>query len=157
MLTHSILDGCDGELARLKFMQSRRGAMLDFWGDNIVHVAVLPALAVGVEQCAVARGVAADPRRRGDGRRRSASAALMFRHTVEDSALPEAWSGRLVGALASRDFIYVVVLLSGIRPRALVPGGRLRRHAGLRALRPASRRATWPRLVIGVLLLYSEC
>ena len=39
-----------------------------------------------------------------------ASATLMFRHTVEDSALPEAWSGRLAGA--SRDFIYVVVLLS---------------------------------------------
>src|SRR2546429_9887154 len=39
-LAHSVLDGCDGELARLKFQQSRRGAILDFWGDNTVHVAV---------------------------------------------------------------------------------------------------------------------
>src|SRR5262249_50439557 len=39
-LAHSILDGCDGELARLKFMQSPRGAILDFWGDNVVHVGV---------------------------------------------------------------------------------------------------------------------
>src|SRR6185295_18996866 len=28
LLAHSILDGCDGELARLKFLQSRRGAAL---------------------------------------------------------------------------------------------------------------------------------
>ncbi|HVQ78134.1 MAG TPA: CDP-alcohol phosphatidyltransferase family protein, partial [Candidatus Binatia bacterium] len=35
-LTHSILDGCDGELARLKFLESPAGAALDFWGDNIV-------------------------------------------------------------------------------------------------------------------------
>src|SRR5437773_750635 len=39
-LLHSILDGCDGELARLKFHESRFGAALDFWGDNAVHVAV---------------------------------------------------------------------------------------------------------------------
>jgi phosphatidylglycerophosphate synthase len=31
-LAHSILDGCDGELARLKFLESRTGALLDFWG-----------------------------------------------------------------------------------------------------------------------------
>ena len=36
-LAHSILDGCDGELARLKFQQSRWGGVLDFWGDNVVH------------------------------------------------------------------------------------------------------------------------
>src|SRR2546426_3192414 len=38
-LAHSILDGCDGELARLKFQHSRWGAVLDFWCDNVVHVA----------------------------------------------------------------------------------------------------------------------
>src|SRR5207247_11336043 len=46
-LTHSILDGCDGELARLKFLESRAGAVLDFWGDNLVHVAVFGCMAVG--------------------------------------------------------------------------------------------------------------
>src|SRR5262249_17365359 len=39
-LLHSIVDGCDGELARLKFQESRYGGILDFWGDNIVHVAI---------------------------------------------------------------------------------------------------------------------
>ena len=39
-LFHSITDGCDGELARLKYMESRRGGLLDYWGDNVVHAAV---------------------------------------------------------------------------------------------------------------------
>jgi 1L-myo-inositol 1-phosphate cytidylyltransferase / CDP-L-myo-inositol myo-inositolphosphotransferase len=46
-LLHSIVDGCDGELARLKFQESRVGALLDFWGDNIVHVAVFGCIAIG--------------------------------------------------------------------------------------------------------------
>ena len=43
---HSVLDGCDGELARLKFAESRRGGLLDFWGDNVVHSAVFLAIAL---------------------------------------------------------------------------------------------------------------
>jgi phosphatidylglycerophosphate synthase len=39
-LLHSITDGCDGELARLKYMESSWGGLLDYWGDNIVHAAV---------------------------------------------------------------------------------------------------------------------
>jgi phosphatidylglycerophosphate synthase len=46
-LLHSIVDGCDGELARLRFQESRYGGILDFWGDNVVHVAVFGCLAVG--------------------------------------------------------------------------------------------------------------
>ncbi len=45
-LLHSILDGCDGELARLKFQESRLGGILDFWGDNVVHVSVFSAFAL---------------------------------------------------------------------------------------------------------------
>jgi phosphatidylglycerophosphate synthase len=44
---HSIVDGCDGELARLRFQESRWGGLLDFWGDNLVHIAVYAAIAVG--------------------------------------------------------------------------------------------------------------
>jgi phosphatidylglycerophosphate synthase len=109
-LTHSILDGCDGELARLKFLESRWGAVLDFWGDNVVHVAVFAALAIQWSWSAEAAWPLIFGATAIAGT--LASATLMFRHTVEDSALPEAWSGRLAGALASRDFIYVVVLLS---------------------------------------------
>jgi len=46
-LLHSIVDGCDGELARLKFQESKFGGLLDFWGDNIVHVAIFACLAFG--------------------------------------------------------------------------------------------------------------
>ena len=53
-LTHSILDGCDGELARIRFQQSRFGGLLDYWGDNVVHSAVFFALA-----CEWSRRVAA--------------------------------------------------------------------------------------------------
>ena len=43
-LAHSILDGCDGEIARIKFLESKFGGVLDFWGDNIVHAAVFYAI-----------------------------------------------------------------------------------------------------------------
>jgi len=46
-LTHSILDGCDGELARLKFREWRGGALLDICGDNLVHAAVFLCMAIG--------------------------------------------------------------------------------------------------------------
>src|SRR5262249_56463750 len=46
-LLHSIVDGCDGELARLKFQESRYGGIADFWGDNIVHVAIFGCIAIG--------------------------------------------------------------------------------------------------------------
>lgn len=46
-MMHSILDGCDGELARLKFQESRFGGLLDFAGDNVVHVAVFFCMAYG--------------------------------------------------------------------------------------------------------------
>jgi phosphatidylglycerophosphate synthase len=49
-LLTSILDGCDGEVARAKNMSSRLGGWLDFWGDNVVHVAVFWGLGVGLQK-----------------------------------------------------------------------------------------------------------
>src|SRR5215813_7720309 len=46
-LAHSILDGCDGELARLKFQESRFGGIIDYWGDNVVHIVVFACMAIG--------------------------------------------------------------------------------------------------------------
>ena len=46
-LAHSILDGCDGELARLRFQESRFGGIIDYWGDNVVHIVVFACMAVG--------------------------------------------------------------------------------------------------------------
>ncbi|MEJ5301618.1 MAG: NTP transferase domain-containing protein [Thermodesulforhabdaceae bacterium] len=45
-LFSSIFDGCDGELARLRFQKSRLGAWLDVTTDNIVHWVLFTALTV---------------------------------------------------------------------------------------------------------------
>src|SRR6185369_12242163 len=44
---HSVLDGCDGELARVRFQESDFGAVLDFWSDNLVHLALFGCMAWG--------------------------------------------------------------------------------------------------------------
>jgi phosphatidylglycerophosphate synthase len=44
---HSVLDGCDGELARIRFQESPLGASIDFWGDNLVHLSLFGCLAIG--------------------------------------------------------------------------------------------------------------
>ncbi len=46
-VAHSVLDGCDGELARLTYRESRLGGLLDFIGDNLVHVAVFGCMGWG--------------------------------------------------------------------------------------------------------------
>jgi phosphatidylglycerophosphate synthase len=42
-----ILDGVDGELARLKMMESRFGARLDVVTDNLVHLALFVGIMIG--------------------------------------------------------------------------------------------------------------
>ena len=111
-LAHSILDGCDGELARLKFAESRRGAILDFWGDNLVHIAVFGCIAVGWTLATgsvwpLALGAVTITSGLG-------SAACVFRRTVLDvvSGREASMTDRLTEAFTHRDFIYLVVALS---------------------------------------------
>jgi 1L-myo-inositol 1-phosphate cytidylyltransferase / CDP-L-myo-inositol myo-inositolphosphotransferase len=134
-LLTSILDGCDGEVARAKKMTSRLGGWLDLWGDNVVHVAIFGGLGLGL---------AADT---GDATYRRLglaavvgtllSAALasyqtylktrraglrdgqsLFTSVVGDASRLKgapAWERRLAGlsdALARRDFVYGVVFLA---------------------------------------------
>ncbi len=47
-ILHSIVDGCDGELARLRFQETKIGSWLDFLGDNLVHVAVFFCIGLGL-------------------------------------------------------------------------------------------------------------
>ncbi len=110
-LAHSILDGCDGELARLKFMESPAGAVLDFWGDNLVHVAVFGSMALGwslargavwpllVGVVAVASTVAT-------------ASLLAHRFTGMAPAGSVGLGARLADTLAHRDFIYLIVVLA---------------------------------------------
>jgi phosphatidylglycerophosphate synthase len=111
-LTHSILDGCDGELARLKFMESPHGAILDFWGDNLVHVAVFGCMSVGLSfdreaAWPLALGVLTVLATLG-------AAALESSPIMQDAAVggDASWTARLAEAFSSRDFIYLVVVMS---------------------------------------------
>jgi phosphatidylglycerophosphate synthase len=119
-LLHSILDGCDGELARLRFQESRYGGLLDFWGDNVVHVAIFAAIAAGWYRAAggawaVLCGVAAVAGT-------IASAAFVFRTTMSEpkkgplftsvANSTESPFSRVTDALSGRDFIYLVLILS---------------------------------------------
>jgi len=111
-LLHSILDGCDGEIARLKFLESSGGAALDFWGDNAVHVAVFSCMALGwsfasgspwplfLGVVAVASTLVA--------------AFAVEPHKVTLPTLPAARSAgaRMADALANRDFIYLIIALA---------------------------------------------
>ncbi len=121
LLTHSILDGCDGELARLKFQQSRYGGILDFWGDNIVHGVIFACMAIGWSRAAealwpLALGAAALLGTFGSAgfvywhaMRRKSSDGPLF---TSVSNAPESRFTRLLDSLARRDFIYLVLALA---------------------------------------------
>jgi phosphatidylglycerophosphate synthase len=120
-LAHSILDGCDGELARLRFQESRLGGIIDYWGDNVVHIVVFGCMAVGWSLSVAALwplllGVAASLGNLG-------SAGLVYwrvMHTKKDSGplftsvatVPGDALSRMLDAASRRDFIYLVVILA---------------------------------------------
>jgi len=111
-LAHSILDGCDGELARLKFMESPRGAILDFWGDNVVHVGVFACMAVGLclaqdATWPLALGALTVLATLGAAARQSR--AIMLDTAVGADAT---WIARFAEAFSHRDFIYLVIALA---------------------------------------------
>jgi phosphatidylglycerophosphate synthase len=110
-LAHSILDGCDGELARLKFQESRAGAVFDFWGDNLVHVAVFACMAVG---WSVASGNAWPLVLGGITIVSALGTATLSARRFIGGVAPDAAStaGRLAEALSHRDFIYLIVALA---------------------------------------------
>jgi 1L-myo-inositol 1-phosphate cytidylyltransferase / CDP-L-myo-inositol myo-inositolphosphotransferase len=120
-LLHSIVDGCDGELARLKFQESKYGGILDFWGDNIVHVAVFGCMAVGWAQSAAGTwplwlGAAAIITTLGSAslvywrqlRRKEGSGPLF----TSVSAVSDDPLAGMLDAASRRDFIYIVPILA---------------------------------------------
>ena len=111
-LAHSILDGCDGEIARLKFLESRDGAVLDFWGDNLVHQSIFTCMAIGWSLASHASwplllGVLAVAGTLG-------AAAIAARRFINGEALVGADRAlaRLVDAFSHRDFIYLILALA---------------------------------------------
>jgi 1L-myo-inositol 1-phosphate cytidylyltransferase / CDP-L-myo-inositol myo-inositolphosphotransferase len=120
-LAHSILDGCDGELARLKFQQSRWGGVLDFWGDNVVHIVIFACMAVGWSLAAgslwpLALGAGAVLGTLGSAgfvywrlMRLKDGADTLFTSVSES---PDRSLTRLLDSASRRDFIYLVILLA---------------------------------------------
>ena len=122
---HSVLDGCDGELARVRFQESPLGSDLDFWGDNLVHLALFSCLGYGfwrtgngVHTLVLAAIADAGV---------LASAFTAWKHRIArraergpetgvvdqlDGDGLESKLSRLENALAQRDFIYLLVLLA---------------------------------------------
>ena len=129
---HSTLDGCDGELARLRFQESPLGGVLDFWGDNLVHAALFTCLGLGLSRAQSSRLPALLGLLAAAGA--SASAALAYLHNrrkaVERAAAGPFFKGvgeaapgaaeaekRLAAAqdaLAQRDFVYLLVVLAAV-------------------------------------------
>ena len=120
-LAHSILDGCDGELARLRFQESRFGGIIDYWGDNVVHIVVFACMAVGWslsigQSWPLLLGIAAALGNLG-------SAWFVYwrtMHTKKDSGplftsvatMPGQTLAKMLDAASRRDFIYLVLILA---------------------------------------------
>lgn len=123
---HSVLDGCDGELARVRFQESAFGSDLDFWGDNLVHLALFTCLGVGfwfsghshtLALAAVADvGVLASAWTAwGHRRARRGESARGPEAGVVEEASGDGFDtklSRLENSLAQRDFIYLLVVLA---------------------------------------------
>lgn len=125
-LAHSILDGCDGELARLTFQESKGGGELDFWGDNLVHSAIFSAISIGwartidrrwpllLGAVATLGGLVSAGVVYVSTMRNKNTDGPLFRNIVEK---PDTRMEKAMDALARRDFIYLLLLLS-LRGRA---------------------------------------
>jgi phosphatidylglycerophosphate synthase len=104
----AIIDCCDGEVARLKFLESTSGYYLDITCDNIVHVAVFVGIAwsgyreLGQTHILLLGGLAAL------GTLMGFIMVLATRHSRARHA--SAALDRLIDALANRDFSLILVL-----------------------------------------------
>ncbi|MCL6621845.1 MAG: CDP-alcohol phosphatidyltransferase family protein [Syntrophobacterales bacterium] len=107
-----VLDGVDGEVARLSLRESRFGHYLDIITDNLVHVAVFGGIAAGLHRQAP------------DARHLYALALLLVGFALcalavylvlgrhKEPSGTDSLAARLVAALNSRDFAYLVLLLA---------------------------------------------
>ncbi|MBI4208207.1 MAG: CDP-alcohol phosphatidyltransferase family protein [Deltaproteobacteria bacterium] len=122
-LVHSITDGCDGEIARLKFQHSKLGAWLDFWGDNAVHAMVFSCMAIGLYRGGMSLWILTIGGLAVAGTLLSAS--LIFTQTIlPQGAFTKATGDRqtedkkakafskIADSLGNRDFIYLVIFLA---------------------------------------------
>jgi phosphatidylglycerophosphate synthase len=107
-LASTIIDGCDGEIARLTFRESVFGARLDVLGDNVVHLFLFGGIAAGLY------------RRSGDPLVAWLGVVLVLGVLLAMATVywcvvrqaPNASQRALFEAFASREFAYLLVVLT---------------------------------------------
>jgi len=116
-----IVDGCDGEVARLKFQETRFGHLFDVVTDNIVHAAIFVGLAIGQYRAAPEQNypLLLAILLIGFALATLATYICLIRHPPVLHQQPQTRSGRrrqrfLRGfeLLMNRDFAYLLVLLA---------------------------------------------
>ncbi len=107
-----LLDGCDGEIARLKHLSSPSGASYDVWADHLSHLATFVALPIGVARLHPDRdwlvaGILLVTGFLACG----FSVWYLVLRLPEDRRGPVALT---VERIASRDYVYLIVALTAI-------------------------------------------
>jgi phosphatidylglycerophosphate synthase len=107
-----ILDGCDGEVARIKLLASPSGARFDTVADNIVHLATFVAVAQHVHGVRPDLGLAGPATLLLTGMLLSMASVWW----LINRSPPEQRAGfpRVFERIASRDYIYLVVALTAV-------------------------------------------
>lgn len=108
-LCSTIIDGCDGEIARLTFQESAFGAKFDIVMDNVVHLFLFPSMAIGLYRqyeaplYLILGGLAVGGV--------VLSMIVYMPHRMRPQRVTSTQT-RLHDSLASRDFAYIIPLLA---------------------------------------------
>ena len=108
----SILDGCDGELARLKLLTSRFGARFDVVTDHVVHAATFVSVALHVYRTRPDMPLAAPVTLLLLGVALSMASVVW----MIDRVPPERCDRltRVYERIASRDYVYILLVLTAL-------------------------------------------
>ncbi len=107
-----LLDGCDGEIARLKHLSSPSGARYDVWADHFSHLATFVALPIGVARLHPGQDWLVAGALLVSGFLASGfSVWYLVLRVPEDQRGPLALT---VERIASRDYVYLILALTAI-------------------------------------------
>jgi phosphatidylglycerophosphate synthase len=132
LLVSSVLDCTDGEIARLRFAESRLGHWLDVTGDTVVHVALLAGIALRLAASGETPGVAAMAGL-ATGIAGAFTAISLSEHAERRRHRVPSWENRVLDGvlspLSTRDwYVFPVVLAAAQRLGWLVPAAAVGAH-----------------------------